>query len=219
MDSNLTLSIKNKEESFYPNKLSLDFYEDEARIRTIRITHRYTTLTKFNGVRTAISLEELNSACAYLQLIYDTLPNFSTVEDVLIEDDCVRLLEKFYQCEAILSSLQIPTDFDEDEDDSEIDLYYNWEYYRCSRAILNKKFARPGVKLAICEIMLRQAIKAVERNSTPERNKVVEQIQAIKSGQYVPVEWGLKKLDYSLYTGAITISNEPDLIENISEKI
>jgi hypothetical protein len=147
-----------------------------------------------------------------LQIIYDTLPNFPTVEDILIEDDCVRLLAQFYECEPIINSLQIPADFDE-EDDSEIDLYYNWEYYRCSTAVLNERFALTGVKLAMIEIMLSQAIKAVERNSTPEREKVVEQLLAIKNGHDVPIEWGLRTLDYTEYTGSIVASDEPDFVE------
>lgn len=198
LDSNLTLSIKNKEESFYPNKLSLDCCEDKAKIRTIRITHQYSTLINFNGVRTSMSIEDLNYACIYLQLLYDTLPDFSTVQDVLVEDCCVMLLSRFYDCKPIISNYH-PIDFDEEDDDSEIDLYFNWEEYAWlgkNLTILNKRFARPEVKLAMLEVMLQEAIASVERNSTPEREKVIERLMAIKNGQAVPIEWGLKRLDY-----------------------
>ncbi len=71
-----------------------------------------------------MSVEEVNLACAYLQLVRDQLPGFlETVEDELGEVETVPLLCSLYRCEPLINYHANTTA------DSVIDLYDNWNEY------------------------------------------------------------------------------------------
>ena len=58
------------------------------------LTHKYSRLPGivYYAVATSMGLEELNLACAYLQLLRDELPNLEGVEDCIGESDGINLL-------------------------------------------------------------------------------------------------------------------------------
>ncbi|EYU13920.1 MULTISPECIES: hypothetical protein [Photorhabdus] len=62
-----------------------------------RITHTYAiNKASFYGVKTNLSLTELNHILAYLQLMHFSLPNFSFLDDDIGEPDAVVLLHNIY---------------------------------------------------------------------------------------------------------------------------
>lgn len=81
------------------------------------------------------------------------------------------------------------------------------------RTFLTSILLLPGARLAVIEIMLREASEAVRQKLTLEGVKVLAQLIAIKNEQDVPIEWDLKTVEGGLYTGAIRVSNEPDFLE------
>ena len=172
----------------------------------IRIAHRYTkSFTQF-GVETAYSLSELNWVCSYLQCLKFELPVFRGLDEDLGEEQVVNILVQLYGCEKIVSDEFLMWD-------GEIDLYDNWHIYvgDKERQKLNRKYAKAGVRLAIIEQMLIQAKENAEDN---EGEKIVNQLEYIKSGQSVPPEWEVKICSGDIYDGSINISGEIDVLEN-----
>lgn len=179
--------------------------------KIIQLTHYYSRLrgSWFYAVRTDISLEDLNLACAYLQLLRYQLPSFlETVEDDLGEVEAVPLLSQLYRCESLISRRAITTV------DGVIDLYDNWNEYvvPASKRTAIGKLARPGAKLAILEEMLKNAKRNMTQHPTPKQAEIIKQLEAIKSGSLVSVEWGLKTLNGNPYVGRIVLSDQPDLL-------
>jgi hypothetical protein len=83
-------------------------------------------------VRTNLSTEDLNLACAYLQILQARLPEFETVKDSLNSDSMnellvrMQLLKKLYDCQLIVTRNPFPID-------GTIDISKNWKnYYTCS---------------------------------------------------------------------------------------
>ena len=179
----------------------------------IKITSWYSGLSGFFGVRTGYDLEELNQVCAYLQLVRYDLPCFSIVDDGLCEDDVVNLLDQIYDCEKIVSDEPLSCD-------GEIDLYENWETYAvgANRKTLNLRAAMPGVQLAVVELML---IQAKEDVTSEEGEKIIAQLEYIKSGESVPRDWQLETLGKDIiYTGKINLDpKKRDLLLLSDEKI
>lgn len=75
---------------------------------TIQLSHYYSKLRgiRFYAIRTNMSLEDVNLACGYLQLLRDQLPIFQTVEDDLGEVEGVELFCCLYGCEPIINDLR-----------------------------------------------------------------------------------------------------------------
>lgn len=171
-------------------------------MKIIQLTHYYSKLRgrRFYAVRTDMSVEEVNLACAYLQLVRDQLPGFlETVEDVLTEGEAVRLLCSLYGCESIINC------YANTNADSLIDLFDNWNDYaiEASKRSEISKLARPGTKLAILEEMILNAKSNVSHQPKPKQIEIINQLEAIKSGSLVTAEWGIKKLGGEPYLGKI----------------
>ncbi len=168
---------------------------------TFRITHEYSTLKGFFGVRTSYNLEELNYICAYLQLVRYDLPLFGTVDDVLGEDDVVAILGQFYDCLSIVSQ-RPPSDVD---CYGVVELYSNWEHYAvgADRKKLHLLAGMRGVQFAVVDRMLLQARK----HANDESGRLyVSQLEFIRNGGVVPEEWKLATLEpKSIYTGSICL--------------
>ncbi len=172
----------------------------------IRINNKYTKNSPKFGVETAYSFSELNQICSYLQDLRYGLPLFRTVDEDLGEEEVVNLLSQLYSCQKIVSDEPLIWD-------GEIDLYDNWHIYLGvkERQELNRKYAFPGVRVAIIEQML---IQARENAVDEEGKEIVAQLEYIKSGKSVPIEWGLKICSGDIYEGSINISGEIDVLEN-----
>lgn len=173
----------------------------------IRITHRYTKNSTLFGVETSYSLEELNWVCSYLQSLKDGLPVFRTLDEDLLEEQVVNILTRLYGCEKIVSDESLIWD-------GEIDLYDNWlNYVPVAKGFrkLNREYGKAGVRLAIVEQMLIQARKITKDD---EGEKIVAQLEYIKSGLKVPPEWGLKICSGDIYEGSINVGGAIDLLKN-----
>lgn len=180
-------------------------------MKIIQLTHRYSRSRgrRFYGVRTNMSLEDLNLACAYLQLVRDQLPGcLETVEDVLTEVEAVQLLCSLYGCKSMINC-QATT-----AADSVIDLYDNWNEYAMedSKRSAISKLARPGAKLAILAEMILNAKSNVSHQPKPKQIEIIDRLEAINSGSLVTVDWGLKTLGGEPYLGRIIKSGQPDPI-------
>lgn len=170
--------------------------------RIINITHRYTRLYSFFGVRTAYSWEELNEICAYLQWVRNDLPIFPTIDEGLGEQEMVNLLGKLYDCEKIVSEEYL-------EWDGAIDIYENWSQYAIKNEVkyLNK-WKRGRAKVEVIEQLLIQARENVLLQE--EGSEIVRKLEYIKNGQYVPKEWSLKTDEGDLYTGSLILDLTED---------
>jgi len=157
-----------------------------------------------------MSVEDAHLACAYLQLIRDQLPGFlETVEDGLGEVEAVPLLCSLYGCKPLINR-QANT-----AADSLIDLFDNWNDYaiEASKRSAINKLARPGTKLAILEEMILNAKSNVSHQPKPKQIEIINQLEAIKSGSLVTMEWGMKTLGGEPYLGRIIRSDQPDPID------
>lgn len=155
-----------------------------------------------------MSVEEINLACAYLQLVRDQLPGcLETVEDVLTEVKVVPLLCSLYGCK-LANNREVTTA------DSVIDLYDNWNEYAIKAIKISEisKLARPRAKLAILEEMILNAKSNVSHQPKPKQIEIIDRLTAIKSGSLVTLDWGLKTLGGEPYLGRIIKSNQPDPI-------
>ena len=172
----------------------------------IRITHRYTRNFSIFGVETAYSFSELNQVCSYLQDLRYGLPLFRTVDEDLGEEEVVNLLSQLYSCQKIVSDEPLIWD-------GEIDLYDNWHIHVGvkERQELNRKYAKPGVRVAIIEQML---IQARENAVDEEGKEIVAQLKYLKSGQFVPIDWGLKICSGDIYEGSISTGEKIDVLES-----
>ncbi len=180
-------------------------------MKIVQLTHYYSIFRgrRFYGVRTDMSVEDLNLACAYLQLVRDQLPGFlETVEDELGEVETVPILCSLYGCEPLINRHANTTA------DSLIDLFDNWNDYamKASKRSAINKLARSGAKLAILEEMLLNAKSNVSDQPKPKQIEIIDQLEALKSGNLVTIEWGLKTLDGEPYLGRIIRSAQPDPI-------
>ncbi len=173
--------------------------------KIVRITHLYSMFDSYFAVKTNYSLEELNLICAYLQFLKWQLPHFKTVDEDILEYQVVEVLSKLFGCQKIVTQKA-------NSWDNEIDLYYNWNDYlvELKEEIVNKQFARPGVRLAIVEQML---ILARENAKNEEGKKVIRQLQYLKNGGFVPKNWGWKLYSGEPYFGKINLDGEKDLLE------
>ena len=76
---------------------------------------------------------------------------------------------------------------------------------------MNQKYAKSLVRVAIVEQML---IQARENAVDEEGREIVNQLEYIKRGQSVPIEWGLKICSGDVYEGSINIGGEIDVLKS-----
>lgn len=201
-------------------------------MRTIQLSHYYSKLrgVRFYAIRTNMSLEDVNLACGYLQLLRDQLPIFQTVEDDLGEVEGVELLSSLYGCEPIIINLRPSAKISQalvrrySRDtittrkrvrvDGVIDFYENWNDYAVhdDKRIRMNEFAQIGAKIAILNLMLKDARRNSTNASATKGTNIVERIEAIRGGALVTAEWRLKTLTGGPYVGTIFLGSEPDLV-------
>jgi hypothetical protein len=143
-----------------------------------------------------MSFEDLYCAIAYLQILRARLPKFKTVEDSLYPDTMVRLLERLYECQPIVSPNSFPID-------GTIDISKNLSINLLE---LNQRVAKPGANKAILAFMHSQVYqKAYYRD-------IALILKTMYQGYYVPAELGLKTPSGEPYVGTIANGDEPDRV-------
>lgn len=66
-----------------------------------KLEHQYSRSHKFYGVRTTLTLHELNVLCAYLSLLHFELPRIDGAEDTIAEDNGEELLKTIFNAESV----------------------------------------------------------------------------------------------------------------------
>ncbi|REC93307.1 hypothetical protein [Kushneria indalinina] len=179
---------------------------NESRI--VKLTHHYSLLKdEFYGVRTSLIPEDLMLACAYVQLLRDELPDFTSVDDCIGESEGMALLSALYGAEELRKA---PPEGAAEE----IDFHENWETVASLLHVRDyqgafSRVVRPGARLAVIDVMLRCARKNAPKGCS-ENDRDVEILEHIQSGGDVPAEWGLRTITGAAYTGTIPVTGEDD---------
>ena len=186
-----------------------------------RLSHYYSNYVKdFYGVKTALTLHELNIRCAYLQLLHLELPLLLGAENTLDESSGVALLrtlydiEPVYECQNYLQALN---------------LYDNWNEY-CGGRLENyvseiRQVAKPGafkrlleIKIIDCRVTISRYLSGEIEPDNPDRwlstlNKNIVRLQQLVDGGSVESEWGWRTIGEPSCTGRVYVRNndKPDL--------
>ncbi|EHA8170818.1 hypothetical protein JFA34_004332 [Salmonella enterica subsp. enterica serovar Infantis] len=182
-------------------------------MNTYKLTHFYSRLHGFYGVRTDLNLHQLNLVCAYLQLMRYDLPYLHGAEDTIGEDSCRTLLSAIYCMEPI---------FEETPYSAELDLYENWDLY-CGGMLHSIESeiigsAKPNVYLAIimslindCQECLKVAFETQSERDPARVSAVMENIDRltrIAKGEAVNPAWGWRSIDGAPLDGRIFIRKD-----------
>jgi hypothetical protein len=194
------------------------FYCDKEKqgallMNTYKLTHFYSRLHGFYGVRTDLNLHQLNLVCAYLQLMRYDLPYLHGAEDTIGEDSCRTLLSAIYCMEPI---------FEETPYSAELDLYENWDLY-CGGMLHSIESeiigsAKPNVYQAIimslindCQECLKVAFETQSERDPARVSAVMENIDRltrIAKGEAVNPAWGWRSIDGAPLDGRIFIRKD-----------
>ncbi|EBF9323880.1 hypothetical protein EWD79_22135 [Salmonella enterica subsp. enterica serovar Java] len=182
-------------------------------MNTYKLTHFYSRLHGFYGVRTDLNLHQLNLVCAYLQLMRYDLPYLHGAEDTIGEDSCRTLLSAIYGMEPI---------FEETPYSAELDLYENWDAY-CGGMLHSIESeiigsAKPNVYQSIimslindCQECLKVAFETQSERDPARVSAVMENIDRltrIAKGEAVNPAWGWRSIDGSPLDGRIFIRKD-----------
>ncbi|EBY5505860.1 TPA: hypothetical protein ACG65H_003775 [Escherichia coli] len=182
-------------------------------MNTYKLTHFYSRLHGFYGVRTDLNLHQLNLVCAYLQLMRYDLPYLHGAEDTIGEDSCRTLLSAIYCMEPI---------FEETPYSAELDLYENWDLY-CGGMLHSIESeiigsAKPNVYQAIimslindCQECLKVAFETQSERDPARVSAVMENIDRltrIAKGEAVNPAWGWRSIDGAPLDGRIFIRKD-----------
>ena len=178
-----------------------------------RLTHHYSLLSGFFGVKTEMMLHAFNVACAYIQLLRDDLPYLQGVEDTIGEDNGSALLARIYGLEVITKSEAV-TD--------EVDFYTNWNLY-CGAGLdeFRADFltqARPNAFSEVIKVMRDECHEAISRLkaeefevddqvswiATVETN--AQRLESVLSGEPIPESWNWKTLHGEACTGRVYVT-------------
>lgn len=85
-----------------------------------KLSHYYSLLSDFYGVKTELNLHELNIRCAYLQLLHYELLRIEGAEDNLGEDSGSALLTTVFGVEPI---------YEYQDYSQTLNFYDNWNEY------------------------------------------------------------------------------------------
>ncbi|ECB2552943.1 hypothetical protein EVU20_22070 [Salmonella enterica subsp. enterica serovar Java] len=182
-------------------------------MNTYKLTHFYSRLHGFYGVRTDLDLHQLNLVCAYLQLMRYDLPYLQGAEDTIGEDNGCALLSVIYGMEPVRKETPYT---------AELDFYENWNDY-CGGKLHSIEFeiigcAKPNVYSAIimslindCQQSLVHAFKH-ETDIDPAwisnvRENIDRLIGLIK-GEAVDPAWGWRSIDGEALDGRIFIRKD-----------
>ncbi|MDF7679946.1 hypothetical protein PT300_04680 [Enterobacteriaceae bacterium ESL0689] len=187
-----------------------------------KITHYYSFLSDFYGVKTELTLHELNIRCAYLQLLYYELPLIKGAKDKLRENGSVALLKSVFDIEPI---------YEYQNYSQKLDLYDNWNDY-CGGRLDDymdeiRVIARSGVFKNLLNIMLINCRSSINRylalagefelkNSADwlkAVNNNIIRLQQLVDGGAVDPEWNWRTIGEPSCTGRVYVhnSNKPDL--------
>ena len=182
-------------------------------MNTYKLTHFYSRLHGFYGVRTELNLHQLNLVCAYLQLMRYDLPYLHGAEDTISEDTCCTLLSAIYGMVPI--SEETPYS-------AELDLYENWDVY-CGGMLHSIEFeiigcAKPNAYQTIimslindCQECLKAAFKTQSERDPARVNAVFENIDRltrIAKGEAVNPAWGWRSVDGTPLDGRIFVRKD-----------
>jgi len=180
-----------------------------------KLSHRYSRLNSFYGVKTALSYYELNILCAYIQLLQYELSIPYGADDAIAEDNGAALLHAIFGLEVIR---------EEEPYGLELDFYYNWDEYCCSRLeecleeIL--AVAKPDAFRELLKNMADEWRDAIRRYNegrfyldSPddwinEKEKNICRLQSVIDGGAVAPEWGWRTQDGSDSAGKVFVRND-----------
>lgn len=161
-----------------------------------RLSHYYSRLSDFYGVKTELTLHELNIRCTYLQLLHYELPRIEGAEDTLGEDRGVALLTTLFGVEPI---------YEYQDHSLTLDFYDNWNEYCCGRLedyiSEIRLLAKPGAFKNILDIMIIDCRESISRYlsgqfepDNPDRwpntvNNNIVRLQQLVNGGAVESEW------------------------------
>lgn len=185
-----------------------------------KLSHYYSRLRDFYGVKTELTLHELNIRCAYLQLLYYELPCIEGAEDTLGEDSGVALLTALFGVEPI---------YEYQDYSQALDFYDNWNEY-CGGRLENymseiRLVAKPGAFKKLLDIMTIDCRESISRylagqfepnNSDRWLNTVnnnIVRLQHLIDGGAVESEWCWRTTGEPSCTGRVYVRNndKPDL--------
>ncbi|EJF2737319.1 TPA: hypothetical protein OOF39_004529 [Kluyvera ascorbata] len=182
-------------------------------MNTFKLTHSYSRLHGFYGVRTDLDLHQLNLICAYLQLMRYDLPYLHGAEDTIGEDNGCVLLSAIYGMEPI---------FKETSYAAELDFYENWNVY-CGGMLHSIEFeitgcAKPNVYSAIIMSLINdcQECLKVAFETQPERDPArvsavlenIDRLTRIAKGEAVDPAWGWRSIDGEALDGRIFVRKD-----------
>lgn len=182
-------------------------------MHTYKLTHRYTRLRDFYGVRTELNLHQLNLICAYIQLIRFDLPSLTGAEDTISEDKGCALLASLYEMEALYS---------ESHYTSELDFYENWNGY-CDAELSKHEFeiigcAKPNVYSAIILTLIndcQESLQKIYESSFTDDFTLIKllkenilRLTCILKGNPVEPAWKWCSIDGKSLDGRVFVRND-----------
>ncbi|WP_272522446.1 hypothetical protein [Providencia sp. PROV202] len=175
-----------------------------------QLTHAYSRSAQFYGVETNLSLEQFQQACAYIQLIRDKLPSFSSSDDCLVECEILFLLQMFYGVMPLYENSEL---------DAIVDVHHNWECYVIggNLALINQ-YAICNASIIMLEF-LRYKLQTKLNIDSNEKAKVdLARLDALLSGHFLKKEWELRDVYGNDLTGIQFLrSDKVELISKESE--
>ncbi|EJU2259354.1 hypothetical protein N4J10_003975 [Escherichia coli] len=183
-------------------------------MNTYKLSHHYSRLHGFYGVKTEFDLHQLNLASAYLQLIRHDLPLVEGAEDTIGADNGAALLSAIYGMDMLTA---------ESPYIAELDFYDNWnEYcgvklYSIEAELLN--ISMPNVYQAVILSMINDCQESLTRiysrdlsdESTVRINAITENLKrltALARGEAVDPSWGWRSIENSNLAGCVYVSND-----------
>lgn len=182
-------------------------------MNSYKLTHHYSRLSGFFGVKSDFDLHQLNLACAYLQLIRLDLPYLPGAEDVIGEDDGSSLLISLFDMQPITEELP---------DMVEVDFYENWNDY-CGGKLDSIEseiigIARPGAYRAVIQSLIKNCRDSLENywieDAAEEKeyiskvNLSIERLNAFLNGNPVDPAWGWRTLENTPLDGRVFAEKE-----------
>ncbi|UBX47722.1 hypothetical protein LDO51_10990 [Providencia alcalifaciens] len=173
-----------------------------------QLTYAYSQSAQFYGVETNLSLEQFQQACAYIQLIRDKLPSFSSSDDCLVECETLFLLQMFYGFTPLYENREI---------DAIVDVHHNWECYVIGGNLASiNQYAICNASIIMLEF-LRYKLQAKLNTYTNESVKVdLARLDYLLSGHFLKREWALRDVYGNDLTGMQFLRS--DKVELISKE-
>ena len=173
-----------------------------------QLTHAYSRSAQFYGVETNLSLEQFQQACAYIQLVRDKLPSFSSSDDYLVECETLFLLQMFYGFMPLYENSEV---------DAIVDVHHNWECYVIGGSLASiNQYAICNASIIMLEF-LRYKLQAKLNNYSNEKIKVdLARLDSLLSGHFLKKEWELRDVYGNDLTGIQFLRS--DKVELISKE-